>query len=261
MLGLGLRRVVETRRRELASLAEETRREDRRRAAAAAANWEGDASPFGRLIEPAAEALAEARGIAAGQRVLDVHAGDEALASAAAGRGAHAARVHVTEATPLRFEDGEFDSAVSLFGAIHVADARWMSAELSRVLRAGGGIGVAAWAPTGFMGRALNAAAEVLGRRGTRAAARWGRYEDAYRRFGFHAEFEVREEPLVIRFPSDLDAVELLLSTPGPLRTEGDARAALHATLRDLAAEHGAPCDGGFAVESDYVIILARKPG
>jgi SAM-dependent methyltransferase len=170
------------------------------------------------------------------------------------------ARHAVTTSSRLPFDDSTFDCAVSAFGAIHARDPRRLTAELNRVVRPEGRLGIAAWAPTGFMGRALVLAADVLGRKQARAAARWGRYEDAYRRFGFQPGFDLREEELVMEFADAEDALATVLEAPGPLFTEGDERAALEPELLRLIEEHRTPDGEGCAVRCEYVLILARTP-
>jgi ubiquinone/menaquinone biosynthesis C-methylase UbiE len=277
------------RRAELALATAETRREDQERAARAqgpspGADWgEGNYAPFSRLVEPAAEALVAAFDVGPGQRLLDVGAGDGNVALAAVRRGAEAvacdisqamvergrARTRaagrqiewrVADAQALPFGDESFDCVASSFGVIHAADPRRASSELNRVVRPGGHIGITAWAPTGVLGRALALAADRLARPEARTAARWGRYEDAYRRFGFHAEFEVRDEMLPLEAASQAEAIALLLEGPGPLRAVGPSRAVMESELSALLSARRTRSRSDFAAMLDYVLITARKP-
>jgi len=273
------------RRAELALATAEARRDDHDRAARAhgpsrGADWsDGNYAPFARLVEPAAEALVASCEIGPGQRVLDVGAGDGNLALAAARRDAEVIACDLSEtmvergrartravggdidwriadAQGLPFSDESFDCVASSFGVIHAADPRRASYELDRVVRSGGRIGIAAWAPTGIVGRALALAADC----DALVAARWGRYEDAYRRFGFHPEFEVRDEMLPLEAASKAHAVALLLEGLGVPPAGGPARAAMESELSALLTAHGSRSRSHFAVVLDYVLITARKP-
>jgi SAM-dependent methyltransferase len=122
------------------------------------------------------ELLARAIDIHPGQRVLDVAAGSGNAALAAARRGARvtatdfvpqllqtAARRAGTEgleletreadAQSLPFADGTFDVVLSTFGVMFAPDQSRAAAELLRVCRPGGRIGLISWTPAGFIGQ------------------------------------------------------------------------------------------------------------
>jgi SAM-dependent methyltransferase len=56
------------------------------------------------------------------------------------------------DAEALPFGDGSFDVVVSTFGCMFAPDHRRAAAEIARVLRPGGRIGIAAWTPEGSIG-------------------------------------------------------------------------------------------------------------
>ena len=137
---------------------------------------EGDFSVVAGLVVTAAEDLAESLDIVPGERVLDVACGSGNGAIAAARRawgnttGAdfvpallergreRAAAEHLEiefvegDAEDLPFEDGSFDVVMSIFGAMFAPDQPRAAAELLRVCRPGGRIGMANWVPDGFIG-------------------------------------------------------------------------------------------------------------
>jgi len=117
-----------------------------------------------------------------GDRVLDVAAGSGNAALAAARRGcevtavdfveallergrerAHAERLHVDfrfgDTEDLPFPDGSFDVVLSTFGAMFAPNPARAAAEMARVCRPGGKIGMTNWTPDGLIGQtfALNA--------------------------------------------------------------------------------------------------------
>jgi SAM-dependent methyltransferase len=143
----------------------------------------GDYHPLAMLLEPAAHELVDACGIAAGQDVLDVAAGNGNCAIAAARRGA---RVVASDLTPalvqlgrartqaeglaiqwaeadveeLPFADGRFDCVTSVFGAMFAPRPEVAAAELFRVLRSGGLVGMANWTPASFSRQLVEVAAK-----------------------------------------------------------------------------------------------------
>jgi Ca2+-binding RTX toxin-like protein len=129
------------------------------------------------------ELLAEACDLRWDERVLDVAAGNGNATLAAARRGcrvtstdyvpalldqaaerARAERLVVTfqeaDAEALPFPDASFDAVLSTFGVMFAPDQPRAAAELARVCRPGGRIGLASWTPDGLIGRLF----KVLGR-------------------------------------------------------------------------------------------------
>jgi ubiquinone/menaquinone biosynthesis C-methylase UbiE len=122
-------------------------------------------------LEAAAVPLVAACGIAPGDRVLDVGAGDGNLAVAAAGAGAAVVASDLTpelvargrsrtrgldvewleaDAEALPFDDGSFDATLSAFSLQYAPRPAVALAEALRVTRAGGVIGLASWTPDGY---------------------------------------------------------------------------------------------------------------
>ena len=136
----------------------------------------GDFAVVGTGQQIVGEALCEAVDLRAGSRVLDVAcgAGNTALAAArrfaevvgvdyvpallARGRERAAAeRLPVAfqegDAEALPFPDASFDVVLSTFGVMFAPDQAQAAAELLRVCRPGGTIGLANWTPEGFTGQ------------------------------------------------------------------------------------------------------------
>ena len=144
------------------------------------------------------ELLVRAIDIHPGQRVLDVAAGSGNAALAAARRGARviatdfvpqlletAARRAGTEgleletreadAQSLPFADGTFDVVLSTFGVMFAPDQSRAAAELLRVCRPGGRIGLTAWTPDSVMAAIQAIAAQYAPPRpGARSPIEWG---------------------------------------------------------------------------------------
>src|SRR5580765_2041848 len=136
----------------------------------------GDFAVIGTTLQIVGELLCEAIDLRAGERVIDVAAGNGNATLAAARRFAQvtstdyvgalldrgkeralAERLPVTfqvaDAEALPFADGSFDVALSTFGIMFTPDQETSVAEISRVVRRGGRIGFANWTPEGFVGQ------------------------------------------------------------------------------------------------------------
>lgn len=145
----------------------------------------GDYAIIGTTLQIVGERLCEAVDIRAGSSVLDVAAGNGNATLAAARRfarvtstdyvGAHlergkerAAAERLTvefmeaDAEALPFGDGHFDVALSTFGVMFTPNQEKAAAELTRVVRKGGKIGLANWTPDGLIGQLLKAVAKYM---------------------------------------------------------------------------------------------------
>src|SRR5438270_3614758 len=135
----------------------------------------GDFSMVGAGQVIVGEMLCEAVELHAGQDVLDVATGAGNTALAAARRGcrvtgidfvpalldrarerAAAERLKATflegDAERIPLPDSSFDAVLSTFGAMFAPDPARSAAELLRVCRTGGKIGMANWTPDGMIG-------------------------------------------------------------------------------------------------------------
>src|SRR5215216_5815018 len=158
----------------------------------------GDYAVIGTTLAITGELLCEAIDLRAGERVLDVAAGNGNATLAAARRWAdvtstdyvgalleggrakaEAERLSVTfqkaDAEDLPFADGSFDVVLSVFGVMFTPNQEQAAQELLRVCRPGGKIGLASWTPDGFIGRMFR----VVGRHvpppaGVRPPLEWG---------------------------------------------------------------------------------------
>ena len=176
------------------------------------ATWaSGDFAVIGTTLQLVGETLAEAADIRAGERVLDVAAGNGNASLAAARRfanvtstdyvpallerGAQRAdaeglriRFEEADAENLPYSDGSFDVALSSFGVMFAPDHARAASEMLRVVRPGGRLGLANWTPEGFVGQLFR----LIGRyvpspAGVESPALWGTEPHIVRLFGRHA--------------------------------------------------------------------------
>ena len=146
---------------------------------------EGDYSWMARWLMPASEALVATAGVGAGDRVLDVAAGDGNVAVAAARRGATVTAVDLSprqvevgrartaagnlpvewiegDAEALPLPDASFDHVLSVFGVMYAPQPDVAAAELFRVGAPGATVGIVAWPPGEFNARVYAAAKPFL---------------------------------------------------------------------------------------------------
>jgi SAM-dependent methyltransferase len=163
------------------------------------ATWaSGDFAVIGTTLQIVGEMLAESVDIRAGERVLDVAAGNGNATLAAArrfakvtstdyvpallGKGAARAEAEgldvdfrVADAEALPFADASFDAALSTFGAMFTPQHERPAREMLRVVRSGGRIGLANWTPDGFIGQLFKVIGAFLPPpAGLKSPALWG---------------------------------------------------------------------------------------
>ena len=227
----------------------------------------GDYAVIGTTLQIVGEQLAEACDLRTDESVLDVAAGNgnATLAAARRGclvtstdyvgslleRGAERARAEglqatfeVADAEALPFADASFDAVLSTFGVMFSPDQARAAAELARVCRPGGRIGLANWTPEGFIGQVF----KTLGRHlpppaGVHPPSRWGVQAKLHTLFGESASaISVTPRIFNFRYRSPAHFIDVFRTWYGPIHK---AFAAL-------------PVDGAQALESDLTELLTR---
>lgn len=259
-------------------------------AARARSVWSGaDFLPIARSFAPGAEAFVARLGLRPGERVLDVACGTGNLAIPAARAGARvtgvdiapnlieearleagaagcAVEFEVGDAEALPYLDEQFDTTMSMFGAMFAYRPERAAAELLRVTRPGGRVAMANWVPDGFVGRLLRAhTAVVPPAAGLPSPLDWGQEGLVRARFGDRVEsVTCTRGTLELRFPFPPEGVtELFASCYGPtvatLRaTDAVGAARLRAELTQLFQQHNVATDGTTAVVGAYLDVQAR---
>jgi SAM-dependent methyltransferase len=251
---------------------------------------EGDFSMVGAMINFVAENLAEALEILPDERVLDVATGSGNGAIAAARRcwggsigvdfvpallergreRAAAERLDVEfvegDAQDLPFEDGTFDVAMSIFGAMFAPDQERTARELLRVVRPGGRIGMANWTPDGALSDFFAILVKHTGGPppGTVPPVFWGNEEHARNLFG-DGIGEMRVEERVSRqaFRSPEHYVDFFRTYFGPMKTafEKVGPEGAPALEADLLAylEKVNSNERGLVLEPEYLQLVAIR--
>ena len=255
------------------------------------ATWaSGDYAVVGTTLQIVGETLCEAMDLRAGQRVLDVAAGNGNVALAAARRWcevtatdyvpalleqarerAAGERLPMTfreaDAENLPFADASFDAVVSTFGVMFVADHDRAARELIRVCRPGGKIGMANWTPDGFIGQLFKTiGSHVAPPPGARSPALWGTRDRLAEMFGTSSRsIAAAERDFVFRYRSLEHWLEVFRTQYGPTLKAFAALAspeqcALAADMRALVARFNRSGDDTLVVPATYLeIVITRR--
>ncbi len=256
------------------------------------ATWaSGDFAIVGTTLQIVGELLAEAADVRAGERVLDVAAGNGNATLAAARRFAQVTstdyvpalldkgraraqadglevRFLEADVEDLPFADGSFDVVVSTFGAMFAPDQRRTAREMMRVLRPGGRIGMANWTPAGFIGRLFKVVgAHVPPPAGLLSPALWGTEAHVAGLFGAQAA-HIRAERRVFnfRYRSPAHWVQVFCDYYGPTHKAFAAldtarQGALERDLIALLNEMNTAGDAALVVPGEYLEIVVTKRG
>src|SRR6267154_949503 len=202
----------------------------------------GDYAIVGTTLQIVGEELCEALDIRAGERVLDVAAGNGNVSLAAArrwcavtstdyvpallerGRARAAAEgvemaFQQADAEALPFNDASFDAVVSTFGVMFTPDQDKAAAELLRVCRPGGKIGLANWTPDGFIGQLFKTLGKYLPPPpGAKSPALWGTQSRIAEMFGASAaSIKTEKRDFSFRYRSPAHFLDTFRNYYGPM--------------------------------------------
>jgi ubiquinone/menaquinone biosynthesis C-methylase UbiE len=249
----------------------------------------GDYALIGTTLQIVGEDLCEALDVRPGQKVLDVAAGNGNVSLAAARRGcdvvatdyvpallerarerAAAERLDLelreADAEALPFQECSFDVVVSTFGVMFTPDQDRAAAELIRVCRHGGRIGLANWTPEGFIGQVFKA----IGRHlpppaGVKSPALWGTRARISELFERHASsVKCAQRQFVFRYRSPEYWLHFFRSWYGPMlkafaALDAAGQTALQGDLLALAGQFNRSADGTMVVPSEYLEVVITR--
>jgi len=249
----------------------------------------GDYAVVGTTLQIVGEDLCEALDLRAGQKVLDVAAGNGNVTLAAARRwcevvstdyvasllergrlraAAEALSVEFREADAeaLPFGDASFDVVVSTFGVMFTPNQEQAAAELLRVCKAGGKIGLANWTPDGFIGQVFKTLGKyVAPPAGAKSPALWGTRARLGELFGLAAA-SIKTEPrhFVFRYRSPEHFLDVFKTYYGPMlkafaALDGGGQQGLRRDLIALIDSMNRAQDGSMVLPSEYLEIVISK--
>jgi ubiquinone/menaquinone biosynthesis C-methylase UbiE len=254
------------------------------------ATWaSGDFAVVGTTLQIVGEMLAEAADVRAGERVLDVAAGNGNATLAAARRFAHvtstdyvpallekgAARAaaealdvkfQVADAEALPFADASFDVVLSTYGVMFTPDQGRAAEELLRVVRSGGRIGMANWTPEGFIGQHF----KVIGKHlppaaGLASPALWGTEPHLVKLFGQHAaDIACARRTFNFRYRSAAHWLQVFRDYYGPTHKafaalDGAGQARLQDDILDLLARMNQGGAQSLVVPGEYLEVVITR--
>ncbi len=249
----------------------------------------GNYAVVGTTLQIVGEQLAESLDLRAGSRVLDVAAGNGNATLAAARRFCdvtstdyvpsllEAGRARATaEGLPVRFleadaeqlpfDDASFDVVVSTFGVMFTPNQPQAAAELVRVCRPGGRIGLANWTPTSFIGQLFR----LIGRYippapGLVSPSAWGsqsRLEELFS--GRVSAISLTPREFVFRYRTPMHFIEVFRTFYGPVNKtygalEAPRQEMFTEELLTLIAEHNRSGDETLVLPSEYAEIVIDR--
>lgn len=252
---------------------------------------EGDFAMVANVVLYGAETLAESLQILPGEKILDVACGSGNAAIAAARRAwgnttgvdfvpallerarerAAAERLEIEfvegDAQELPFEDASFDVVMSIYGVMFAPDQEKAAAELLRVVKQGGRIGLASWSPDGGLAGLFMTVFKHTGGPppGTMPPVLWGTEERVRELLGDGvSEISFQRRPSRQPFFSADHYIDFFRRYFGPIKTafekvgpEGEE--ALTADLRTWLEEQNVAGDKAMVIEPEYLEVIATK--
>ncbi len=249
----------------------------------------GDYAIIGVTLQIVGESLCEALDLRAGQKVLDVAAGNGNATLAAAHRWcdvvstdyvqallergrqrAEAERLNVTfkeaDAEALPFGDESFDAVLSTFGVMFTPDQERAASEMLRVVRRGGKIGMANWTPEGFIGQVFKTIGKhIAPPPGARSPALWGTQARLAELFGTRGVVQATPRNFMFRYRSPEHFIEVFRTWYGPMHKafgalDAKGQAALQADLVSLIQRFNRSGDATMVVPGEYLeVVVVRQ--
>ena len=249
----------------------------------------GDYAVIGTTLQIVGEQLVEAMDLHAGQTVLDVAAGNGNVTLAAArrwcevtstdyvesllARGRKRAeaeglqvKFQIADAEDLPFVDASFDAVVSTFGGMFSPDQDRTAAEMVRVCKSGGRIGLANWTPEGFIGNLFRTIGKYLPPpSGVKSPAVWGTRDWVHATFSPAAlTIAAEARHFTFRYRSAQHFLDIFRTYYGPVlkafaALEETGRKALARDIIELVGRFNTSGDETMAVPSEYLEVVITK--
>jgi ubiquinone/menaquinone biosynthesis C-methylase UbiE len=250
----------------------------------------GDFGQIARFTAQTAEEFVARLPIAPGMPVLDVACGTGNLAIPAARKGAMVTGMDLApnlleqarqraaaeglevqfdegDAEQLPYEDGRFDLAMSMYGAMFAPRPERVAEELARVVRGGGTIAMANWTAGGFVGRSFAVTARhVPPPEGLPAPVLWGDEEVVRQRFGpLVSRIEATRRVALFDYQAPArQVVQFFREYFGPTkmgfaRLDEAGQAALAADQEKLWQEYNEAGGDRTLVRAEYLEVIATR--
>jgi SAM-dependent methyltransferase len=250
----------------------------------------GNYAVVGTTLQIVGEQLCEALDLRAGAKVLDVAAGNGMVTLAAArrwckvtstdyvpalleqGRARAAAEGFSIEfmeadAENLPFENETFDTVLSTFGVMFTPNQDRAAAEMLRVCKPKGQIGLANWTPEGFIGQVFKTLGKFLPPpAGAKSPALWGTRARLTEMFGAGASsIKAENRAFNFRYRSPEHFLSVFETFYGPIHKafaalDQQRQIELRNDLHALIVRMNRATDGTMIVPSEYLeVAITRK--
>jgi SAM-dependent methyltransferase len=249
----------------------------------------GNYAVVGTTLQIVGESLCEALDLRSGQNVLDVAAGNGNASLAAARRWCDVVstdyvpallergqaraqadgltiRFQEADAEALPFADASFDAVLSTFGVMFTPNQEAAAAEMARVCKPGGKIGLANWTPEGFIGQLFKTIGKHLPPpAGVKSPALWGTPARIDELFGAHASaIRIEKRHYVFRYRSAEHWLEVFSTFYGPVlkafaALPAETQPVLARDLVDLVGRFNRSGDSTMVVPGEYLEIAITR--
>ena len=250
----------------------------------------GNYAVVGTTLQIVGEQLCESMDIRSGSKVLDVAAGNGNASLAAARRWcdvtstdyvpsllesgrARALADGMTltfqeaDAENLPFADGSFDNVMSTFGVMFTPNQAQAAAEMARVCRSGGRIGLASWTPDSFIGQLFKTIGKYIPPApGVTSPSAWGTRARIEELVADSArDITVTSREFVFRYHSPVHWIEVFRTFYGPMNKtfaalDADRQAAFTEDLLRLMEKDNRSGDETLVLPSAYLeVVIDRK--
>jgi ubiquinone/menaquinone biosynthesis C-methylase UbiE len=249
----------------------------------------GNYAVVGTTLQIVGENLCEALDLRSGARVLDVAAGNGNATLAAARRWCdvtstdyvpalleagrlraeaegHDVRFQEADAENLPFPDASFDVVMSTFGVMFTPDQEKAAAELARVCKHGGKIGLANWTPESFIGQLFKTIGKYIPPApGTRSPSLWGTRARLDELFGKTASgISATSREFTFRYRSPAHWLEVFRAYYGPMyktfgALDADKQAALTQDVLKLMETANRSGDSTLVLPSEYLEVVITR--
>lgn len=248
----------------------------------------GDYSVIGSTLQIVAEDLCASVGLQGQERIADIACGSGNVAIAAASRGCdvigidyaapllqvarsradtlggHASFV-LADAESLPFSDASFDVVLSTFGVMFSVNHRKASAEMLRICKHGGVIGMANWTPESVFGQSSKITARFISPNpNVPSPALWGTMDHLNELFGGALLLTGRKRSVMYRYESTKQYLHTLRTTYPPTinvfaKLSESQQSSYSDVLYELYDSRNEARDGTFLMAMEYLEAVGRK--
>ena len=249
----------------------------------------GNYAVVGTTLQIVGENLCEALDLHAGSRVLDVAAGNGNATLAAARRWCdvtstdyvssllesgraraqaegHTIQLQEADAENLPFPDASFDAVMSTFGVMFTPNQDKAAAELARVCRPGGRIGLANWTPESFIGQLFKTIGKYIPPApGVKSPGLWGTKARLDELFGDTArEIRTTSREFTFRYRSPTHWIDVFRTYYGPMNKtfgalDAEKQAAFTRDLLALMESRNRSGDRTLVLPSEYLEVVIER--